>query len=136
MPDWSTLGTIILGGGGLVTGILALFSARANKGKINSETKLNIANVEHTREQLHQSRELFLRNEIENIRQTFDHEIEELRDQVSSLQSLIEIHVPWDWEVVRQFKLLGIDFREPPTLNYIKHKSNKDRGKHDNPGIN
>lgn len=121
MLDWSSVGTIILGGGGLVTGILALFSARASKGKINSETDINIANVEQSREKLHQSRELFWRNEVDKVRESFEREIKELRNEVTWLRVLIENHVPWDWEVVRQLKLAGIEFRNPPTLNYIKN---------------
>ena len=123
MLDWSSLGTIILGGGGLITGILAMFSARANKSKLNSETNINIANVEHSREKLHQSRELFWRNEVDQVRLAFEREIQELRNEVTWLRVLIENHVPWDWEVVRQLKLAGIEFRNPPTLNYIKNKN-------------
>lgn len=122
MLDWSALGTIILGGGGLITGILALFSARSNKSKIDSETDINVANVEQSREKLHQSRELFWRNEVEQVREAFEREIADLRNEVTWLRVLIENHVPWDWEVVRQLKLAGIDYRDPPTLNYIKSR--------------
>ena len=124
MLDWSTLGTIILGGGGLITGILALFSARSNKNKLDSETDINVANAAQSREKLHQSRELFLRNEVDEVRQAFEREITELRNEVTWLRVLIENHVPWDWEVVRQLKLAGIEFRDPPTLNYLKSRLN------------
>lgn len=122
MPDVTSLGTLILGTGGLITGALALFSARANRGKTNSETFVNIANAEQSRENLHQSREIFWRTEIDKMRESFEREIALLRDEVMSLRVLIESHVPWDWEVVRQLKLAGIDFRDPPTLNYLKSK--------------
>ena len=122
MLDWSSLGTIILGGGGLITGALALFSARANKSKVNSETNLNIASVEESREKLHQSRELFWRNEMQMMRESFEREIQELRNEVTWLRVLIENHVPWDWEVVRLLKLAGIEYRDPPTLNYLQLK--------------
>lgn len=122
MPDATTLGTMILGTGGLITGALALFSARANRSKTTSEANLNIANAEQSRENLHQSREMFLRLEMENLRNNLQKEVNELRDEVISLRLLIESHVPWDWEVVRQLKLAGIDFRDPPTLNYFKQK--------------
>ena len=125
MLDWSSLGTIILGGGGLVTGILALFSARANKSKVNSETNLNIASVEASREKLHQSRELFWRTEMKQMRESFEREIQELRNEVTWLRVLIENHVPWDWEVVRLLKLAGIEYRDPPTLNYLQSKNDK-----------
>lgn len=118
--NWSSIGTIILGGGGLVTGILALFSARANKGKIHSETEVNIANAEHTRESIHHSREMFLYDEMEKVHKKLRDDIEFLREEVGVLRRLIESHVPWDWEVIRQLKLAGIDFRDPPSLNYIK----------------
>lgn len=122
MADMSSLGTIILGGGGLVTGLLALFSARANRSKTDSETKVNIAAFEQTREALYQSREAFWRKEVNELHDSFEEEVETLRAEVAWLRILIENHVPWDWEVVRQLKLSGIDFRLPPTLNYIKHK--------------
>lgn len=125
MLNWSSLGTLVLGGGGLVTGILALFSARANKGKVNSETNLNIASVEESREKLHQSRELFWRNEMQQVREAFEREIQELRNEVTWLRVLIESHVPWDWEVVRLLKLAGIEYRDPPTLNYLQSKIEK-----------
>lgn len=108
MLDVSTLSTIILGGGGLVTGAIALYSAKSNKSKVNSEALTNTANAETLREKLYQSRELFWRNEIN-----------ELKAEVSWLRTLIEHHVLWDWEVVRTLKLAGIDFPDPPTLNYI-----------------
>jgi hypothetical protein len=120
--NWSTTSTLVLGVGGLITAIIALFSARSGKNKINSETSLNNANVEQSRENLHQSRELFLRTEVEKIRETLQEEINLLRSEVTSLRILIESHVPWDWEVVRQLKLAGIDFRDPPTLNYLKQQ--------------
>lgn len=56
------------------------------------------------------------------MREVFDHEITALKEEVNALRSLIEAHVPWDWEVVRQLKLAGIEFRTPPTLNYISGK--------------
>lgn len=112
----------MLGSGGLVTGLLALVSAKSNRGKTNSETDLNLANVQHSREKLYQSRETFLRDEMEKMREVFDSEIAALKEEVSALRSLIESHVPWDWEVIRQLKLAGIEVRNPPTLNYIHGK--------------
>lgn len=124
MLNFATLGTLILGGGGLVTGILALFSARSSKDKLNSETKINVANVENSREQLHQSREIFLRTEMDKMHEVFEKELALLRSEVGWLRVLIENHVPWDWEVVRQLKLAGIEVRDPPTLNYIQSSKN------------
>jgi hypothetical protein len=123
MTDLSSLGTLILGGGGLITGLLALFSARASKNKINSETTLNFASFEQSRENLHQSREIFWRSEVEKMQNSFESEVVGLREDVASLRILIENHVLWDWEVVRQLKLAGIEFRDPPSLNYIKRKT-------------
>lgn len=120
MADWSSLGTVILGGSGLITGALALFSARANRGKTNSETNINIANADQSRENLYQSRELFWRNEMGVVRDQLELDIKLLKDEITSLRILIEKHVLWDWEVIRQLKLAGIDFRDPPTLNYIQ----------------
>lgn len=120
MTDFSSLLTYVLGGGGLITALIALFSARSNKDKTNSETYLNIANAQQSRENLHQSRETFLRDEMDKVHSNLQKEINNLKKEVSSLRVLIESHVPWDWEVVRQLKLAGIDFRDPPTLNYIK----------------
>ena len=122
MADLSSIGTMVLGGGGLITGLLAMFSARANRSKTNSETNINIASAEQSRENLHQSRELFWRAELEEVRKTFQSETIELRKEVTCLRMLIENHVPWDWEVVRQLKLAGFDFRDPPTLNYFNPK--------------
>lgn len=124
MLNFTTLGTVILGGGGLITGILALFSARANKNKTNSETDINVANVESSREQLRQLREAFWQNEMDKVKESFQVELSHLRDEVGWLRVLIENHVPWDWEVQRQLKLAGIEYRDPPTLNYIKSKKN------------
>lgn len=120
--DWSSLATLLLGGGGLVTGFLALYSARANRSKVHSETEMNFANAAHSRETMHQSREIFLREEMDKAHEKLHQEIMLLKEEVGSLRTLIESHVPWDWEVVRQLKLAGIDFRDPPTLNYIKNK--------------
>jgi len=114
------IGTLILGGGGLITGLLALFSANVNKRKTNTEADVNDANAANSREQLLQSREIFWRKEFETMQENFQSEIDELRTEVAWLRVLIENHVPWDWEVVRQLKLAGIEFREPPTLHYIK----------------
>lgn len=109
--NWSSIGTFILGCGGLITGILALLSARANKDKINSETKINLTNAEQARETMHHSRENYLHEEIILM-----------REEITALRRLIELHVPWDWEIMRQLKLAGIEYREPPTLHYIKTK--------------
>lgn len=125
MLNATSWGTIILGASGLITGLLAIHSARSSRNKIDSEASLNIATEQQSRENLHQSRELFLRKEIEELRDSFDHNIEELRKEVTSLRALIEAHVPWDWEVVRQLKLAGIDFRDPPTLNYLLKKDDQ-----------
>lgn len=122
MPDATSFGTLILGGSGLVTGVLALFSARANRGKVNSETEINSANAAQSRESLYQSRELFWRNEVSNVREQFSNDINFLKEEVTFLRILIEKHVIWDWEVMRTLKLAGIDFRDPPTLNYINRK--------------
>ncbi len=124
MLDATSWGTIILGASGLITGLLAIHSARSSRNKVDSETNLNVASEQQSRENLHQSRELFLRKEIDELRYVFDHEISDLRNELASLRALIEAHVPWDWEVVRQLKLAGIDFRDPPTLNYIHKKDN------------
>lgn len=112
--DIASIGTLILGGGGLVTGVLALLSAKTNKNKTKSETNLNIANEAHYRENIHQSREALLQKEIIL-----------LREEVAALRTLIEKHMSWDWEVVRQLRLAGIEFREPPTLNYAKESKEK-----------
>lgn len=122
MLSLSSLGTLILGGGGLITGLLALFSARSNRNKLNSETDINVASVEQSRESLRQARETFWQNELINVRDTFEKEIATLRDEIGWLRVLIENHVPWDWEVVRQLKLAGIEVRDPPTLNYIQSR--------------
>ena len=121
MLSGSSVGTMLLSGGGLITAILALFSARAAKNKTNSETDVNIAAVEMSRENLYQSREMFLHAEIERVKK----ELNLMKEEISSLRSLIESHAPWDWEVMRQLKLAGIDFREPPTLNYIQDAARK-----------
>lgn len=122
MFDVSTLSTLILGGGGLITGILALFSARSSKDKVNSETSVNMSNAEASREKLYQSRETFWRDEVGSVKDSFAIEIENLKTEIAWLRALIELHVPWDWEVIRLLKLGGIDYRDPPTLNYIKSK--------------
>jgi hypothetical protein len=116
----SEVGTLILGASGLITGLIALFSANVSKRKTNTEADVNDATAANSREQLFQSRELFWRKEMQTMHETFQSEINELRTEVAWLRVLIENHVPWDWEVVRQLKLAGIDFREPPTLHYIK----------------
>lgn len=129
MLNATSWGTLILGFSGLVTGLLAFHSARSSKSKIESETSINVANAEQSREILHQSRETFLRTEMDQMRELFEREIGLLREEVSILRALIENHVPWDWEVVRQLKLAGIDFRDPPTLNYLIDKHlRKDNG--------
>lgn len=104
----------------MITGLIALFSANVSKRKTNTEADVNDATAANSREQLFQSRELFWRKEMQTMHDTFQSEINELRTEVAWLRVLIENHVPWDWEVVRQLKLAGIDFREPPTLHYIK----------------
>lgn len=127
--DIAAVGTLVLGGGGLLTGMLALFSATEGKRKTKSETKVNNANAETLREKLFQTREAFWRGEVEKVKESFEKEVEELRSEVAWLRVLIEAHVPWDWEAIRQLKLSGIAFRDPPTLNYIKNKINKSEEK-------
>lgn len=120
--NWPAIGTVILGASGFVTGLLALFSAKASKSKTNSETDINIAAVAQSRENLNQSREKFWREELEDAKLSFDNELSSLRQELGWMRLLIENHVPWDWEVVRQLKLAGIDVSNPPTLNYIKNR--------------
>jgi hypothetical protein len=122
MLSWSTVGTLVLGGGGLITGILALFSARSNKNKVNSEVKINLNTAEQIREKLYQSREEFWRSEVETLQKRFNCDLTKLRNESAYLRSLIDNHLLWDWEVVRALKLAGIELRDPPTLHYIKEK--------------
>jgi hypothetical protein len=116
----ATVGPLILGAGGLITGMVALFSVNVNKRKVHTEADVNDATAANSREQLLQSREIFWRKEFDDLHKTFQSEIDELKTEVAWLRVLIENHVPWDWEVVRQLKLAGIEFREPPTLHYLK----------------
>jgi hypothetical protein len=116
----ATVGPLILGASGLITGMVALFSVNVNKRKVHTEADVNDATAANSREQLLQSREIFWRKEFDDLHKTFQSEIDELKTEVAWLRVLIENHVPWDWEVVRQFKLAGIEFREPPTLHYLK----------------
>lgn len=120
MPDVSIVSTLLLGSSGLLTGVLALLSSRSNRGKVNSETDVNMTNAEQSREKLYQSREEFWRNEMHCVKCELARELTELKNHIAAVHTLIETHVLWDWEVVRQLKLDGIDFRDPPTLNYIK----------------
>lgn len=122
MLNWSTVGTLILGSGGLITGVLALLSSRSSKNKIDSETQVNIASAAQSHEMLVQSRETFWRKETEFVKEAFEVELVSLKKEVAWMRVLIENHVPWDWEVVRQLKLAGIEVSNPPTLNYVKGK--------------
>ena len=122
MASLSSLGTIVLGGGGLITGLLALFSARANKNKTNSEVKVNMSTAEQIREKLYQSREEFWRGEVDHMQKCFSCDLGKLRNESAALRALIDRHLIWDWEVVRALKLAGVEVRDPPTLHYIKEK--------------
>ena len=122
MLNWSTVGTLILGSGGLITGVLALLSSRSSKNKIDSETQVNIASAAQSHEMLVESRETFWRKETEFAKEAFEVELVSLKKEVAWMRILIENHVPWDWEVVRQLKLAGIEVSNPPTLNYVKGK--------------
>lgn len=126
MLNWSTVGTLILGSGGLITGVLALLSSRSSKNKIDSETQVNIASAAQSHEMLVESQETFWRKETEFVKEAFEVELVSLKKEVAWMRILIENHVPWDWEVVRQLKLAGIEVSNPPTLNYVK-------GKHSSP---
>jgi len=122
MLNWSTVGTLILGSGGLITGVLALLSSRSSKNKIDSETQVNIASAAQSHEMLVESRETFWRKETEFAKEAFEVELVSLKKEVAWMRILIKNHVPWDWEVVRQLKLAGIEVSNPPTLNYVKGK--------------
>lgn len=122
MLNWSTVGTLILGSGGLITGVLALLSSRSSKNKIDSETQVNIASAAQSHEMLVQSQETFWRKETEFVKEAFEVELVSIKKEVAWMRILIENHVPWDWEVVRQLKLAGIEVSNPPTLNYVKGK--------------
>lgn len=122
MLDVITLSTIVLGGGGLITGAIALFSARSNKEKMNSEASVNRNNAETLREKLYQSREIFWREEVDHLQKSFNFDLSKLHNEAAVLRALIDRHLIWDWEVVRALKLAGIELRDPPTLHYIKEK--------------
>lgn len=121
--NWSTVGTVILGSGGLVTGVLALFSSKSNRNKVDSETSVNAATAAQSRESLSQSREKFIQDELNSVRATLQHEISCLKQEVGWMRRLIELHVPWDWEAVRKLTLAGVDIANPPTLNYIREST-------------
>jgi hypothetical protein len=134
--DLSALGGIILGTGGAVTGGLSIFAVRANKNKTVSETGMNEASGKEIEqkaialsEQTYQARETFWSKQVETVRTDCEKEIAELREEIGWLRVLIENHVPWDWERIREAKLAGLDPPNPPTLNYIRSRQVEQRRK-------
>lgn len=123
----SEAGSLILGGGGLITACLAFYSARANRTKISSEAGVNAATEKEIEqraiglsEKTYQARERFWEERVDKVKIQCEAEIDELREEIGWLRLLIEAHVPWDWEAIRLLKLNSLDMRDPPTLNYIK----------------
>lgn len=130
MIDISDIGTMFLGGGGLVTGCLSLYSIRTNLKKIDSEADVNQA----TRQKIEaeavalndateQRREEFWNKKLEDAKSEFNRQIHNLNEEIGWMRLLIENHVPWDWEVQRLLIKAGIEHRKPPTLQYIKSKT-------------
>lgn len=129
MVDLSTLGTMLLGGGGLITGGLSLYSIRSNLKKIESEAGVNDATKRKTEseaaalnEATEQKREEFWNKKLTDTKLEFNIKIEELHEEIGWMRVLIENHVPWDWETQHLLIQAGIEHRKPPTLHYIRKK--------------
>ncbi len=127
MIDISDIGTMLLGGGGLVTGCLSLYSIRTNLKNIDSEAGVNQATRRRIEveavalnEATEQRREEFWNKKLEDTKSEFNRQIHNLNEEIGWMRLLIENHVPWDWEVQRLLIKAGIEHRKPPTLQYIK----------------
>lgn len=129
MPDISTIGTWLLGSGGLITGGLSLYSIRSSRNKTDSETGVNSATKKKLEteaatlsEESEIKREEFWNKKFDAQEEKFEAEIQELREELAWMRILIENHVPWDWETQRLLIQNNIEHRKPPSLNYIKGK--------------
>jgi hypothetical protein len=144
--DLSTIGTFVLGGGGLLTGLLALYSARATKNKTQAEAGKTSADAGVSKatekeievravamsEKTFQDREKFWSDRVEEVRESCEKDVNELKEEVGWLRILIENHVPWDWEAIRKLKLADIEQRNPPTLNYVRKREQQRKKEEEN----
>lgn len=126
MNNLSTLGAFVMGGGGLLASLIALYMARPNRNKLEADTGKTQAEEKEieTRaakvsEETYQSREKFWNAQVQQVKEECHQEVSQLRREVGYLKALIEQHVPWDWETQRLLIQNGIDHPKPPTLNYI-----------------
>lgn len=129
MADLSTIGTFIIGSGGLLGSCIAIYMARANRKKTEAESiktssearKLDTEAAKLDDER-YRDRETFWREEVEKVEKKFERKIDELEQKVAGLQLLIEGHIPWDWEALRKLKMNDIDQRDPPTLIWVEER--------------
>ena len=119
------IATIVFGGGGLIAGLIAIFMVKANKGKVVADTKETEMRAIQLSDSIDAEREARWQRKVDDVQKKCDEDVDELREEIGWLKLLIENHVPWDWEMQRKAIQAGIDHAKPPTLNYIKGKTNK-----------
>jgi len=122
MSDISAIGSLIVSFGALITGAVALYMARASKGKTQAETKKLDTEAAKLDDDRFQAREVYWNGVVTSLKSEFEEKIDELERKVSGLQLLIEGHIPWDWEALRKLKLNDIEQRDPPTLIWIEEQ--------------
>lgn len=123
------IATVLFGGGGLIAGLVAIFMVRANKGKVQADTKETEMRAIQLSDSIDAEREARWQKKVDTVQAKCDEEVDELREEVAWLRILIENHVPWDWEVQRKLIQNGIDHSRPPTLNYIRGRQSIEEGK-------
>jgi hypothetical protein len=115
--------TMLFGGGGLIAGLTAIFMVRANRGKVQADTKETEMRAIQLSDSIDSEREQRWQRKVDAVKRECDLEVNELRDEVAWLKLLIENHVPWDWEMQHKAIQAGIDHSHPPTLNYIRKRT-------------
>ncbi|AEL97954.1 membrane protein [Mycobacterium phage Patience] len=120
------IATLLFGGGGLLAGLIAIFMVRANKGKVVADTKETEMRAIQLSDSIDAEREKRWQAKVDNVKQQWEEDVDELREEIGWLKLLIENHVPWDWEMQRKMTMAGIEHPKPPTLNYIKGRTPKE----------
>ena len=117
------ISTLVLGGGGLIASLIAIFMVRANKGKVQADTKETEMRAVQLSDQIDAEHEKRWQEKFDSAQRNSDLKIAQLQDEVAWLKLLIENHVPWDWEVQRRMIQAGVEHAHPPTLNWIRGKT-------------
>jgi hypothetical protein len=123
------IGALVLGSGGLLTGLIALLTLRSKTSNVDSQTGLNkaqetevIQRASQINEQRERDRDREWERKIELVKQECNGKISELEEEVNILEIFIDSSVPWIWGAVRELRINGISYADAPSLPNIRRE--------------